>query len=200
VPLPITIALEPIDEARCRVILNRRLGGGVRRFPSASAAAAAGVPLAQALFDVPGISQVEVAENVVTLTRPGGAPWRVLEERIRYAITTALGADEQPRASAPADAATLDDNAMFEAVNRIFADMINPEIARHGGRVELLDVQDATVILRMLGGCQGCGMASVTLRQGIEATLRQQVPGVQGITDITDHAAGTNPYFAEAKK
>lgn len=70
-------------------------------------------------------------------------------------------------------------------------------VARHGGKVELLDVQDATVVVRMMGGCQGCGMATVTLRQGIETALRQAVPGVRGIRDITDHSAGKNPYYAQ---
>lgn len=70
-------------------------------------------------------------------------------------------------------------------------------VARHGGKVELLDVQDATVVVRMMGGCQGCGMATVTLRQGIETALRQAVPGVRGIKDITDHASGKNPYYAQ---
>src|SRR2546423_13662782 len=73
-------------------------------------------------------------------------------------------------------------------------------VARHGGRVELIDVQDAVVMVRMAGGCQGCGMADVTLRQGIEAMLQQHLPEVKGVVDITDHAAGSNPYFAAAKK
>jgi Fe/S biogenesis protein NfuA len=73
-------------------------------------------------------------------------------------------------------------------------------VARHGGRVELIDVQDAVVMVRMAGGCQGCGMADVTLRQGIEAMLQQHVPDVKGVVDITDHTAGSNPYFAAAKK
>lgn len=70
-------------------------------------------------------------------------------------------------------------------------------VARHGGRVELVDVQDATVVVRMRGGCQGCGMATVTLRQGIETALRQAVPAIRGIRDITDHSAGTNPYYRQ---
>lgn len=69
-------------------------------------------------------------------------------------------------------------------------------VARHGGKVELLDVQDATVVVRMMGGCQGCGMATVTLRQGIETALRQAIPGIRGLKDITDHASGKNPYYA----
>jgi Fe/S biogenesis protein NfuA len=87
------------------------------------------------------------------------------------------------------------DELIYAAVEEIFREEINPAVARHGGKVELVDVQDATVVVRMRGGCQGCGMAQVTLRQGIEAALRQAIPGVKGIKDITDHSAGTNPYY-----
>ena len=73
-------------------------------------------------------------------------------------------------------------------------------VARHGGVVELIDVQDAVVMLRLGGGCQGCGMADVTLRQGIEGMLNQYIPEVKGVVDITDHTSGANPYFSAAKK
>ena len=90
----------------------------------------------------------------------------------------------------------VSDDAIYDVVDRLFREEINPMVARHGGKVELLDVQDATVVVRMMGGCQGCGMATVTLRQGIETALRQAVPGVRGIKDITDHGSGKNPYYA----
>lgn len=90
----------------------------------------------------------------------------------------------------------LTDDRIYDVVDRLFREEINPMVARHGGKVELLDVQDATVVVRMMGGCQGCGMATVTLRQGIETALRQAIPGVRGIKDITDHASGKNPYYA----
>ncbi len=94
------------------------------------------------------------------------------------------------------DYGPVDDDLIYAAVEEIFREQINPAVARHGGRVELVDVQDATVVVRMRGGCQGCGMAQATLRQGIEAALREAIPEIKGIKDITDHAAGTNPYYA----
>ncbi len=90
----------------------------------------------------------------------------------------------------------VSDDDIYGVVDQLFREEINPMVARHGGKVELLDVQDATVVVRMMGGCQGCGMATVTLRQGIETALRQAVPAVRGLKDITDHAAGKNPYYA----
>ncbi|MDP8960217.1 MAG: NifU family protein [Actinomycetota bacterium] len=77
---------------------------------------------------------------------------------------------------------------------------INPSIASHGGRAELVAVEGDTAYLRLSGGCQGCGMATVTLSEGIEVAIREAVPEILHVVDVTDHAAGTNPYFESAKK
>lgn len=77
---------------------------------------------------------------------------------------------------------------------------INPSIASHGGHAELAAIEDATAYLRLGGGCQGCGMATVTLSQGIEVAITQAVPEITRVVDVTDHASGTNPYFEPAKK
>jgi Fe/S biogenesis protein NfuA len=77
---------------------------------------------------------------------------------------------------------------------------INPSIASHGGHAELAAVEGATAYLRLGGGCQGCGMATVTLSQGIEVAITQAIPEIIHVVDVTDHASGTNPYFEPAKK
>jgi len=77
---------------------------------------------------------------------------------------------------------------------------VNPAIASHGGHAELAAVEGATAYLRLGGGCQGCGMATVTLSQGIEVAITQAVPEINRVVDVTDHASGTNPYFEPAKK
>ena len=76
---------------------------------------------------------------------------------------------------------------------------INPALAQHGGFVELIDVKRNNVYLRLGGGCQGCGAADVTLKQGIERAIRDLVPRVGEILDTTDHAAGRNPYYSPGK-
>jgi Fe/S biogenesis protein NfuA len=77
---------------------------------------------------------------------------------------------------------------------------VNPSIASHGGHVDLAGIEGATAYLRLGGGCQGCGMATVTLSQGIEVAITQAVPEIERVVDVTDHASGTNPYFEQAKK
>ena len=86
------------------------------------------------------------------------------------------------------------------AVQEIIDSYINPAIAGHGGYVNLLDVRDQRAYIEMGGGCQGCGMANVTLKQGIEVAIKEGVPEVQEVVDTTDHASGTNPYFQPSKK
>jgi Fe/S biogenesis protein NfuA len=77
---------------------------------------------------------------------------------------------------------------------------VNPSIASHGGHAELAGIEGATAYLRLGGGCQGCGMATVTLSQGIEVAITQAVSEITQVVDVTDHASGTNPYFEQAKK
>src|ERR1039458_3544280 len=83
---------------------------------------------------------------------------------------------------------------------QVLDEQINPAIAAHGGRADLVAVEEDTAYLRLSGGCAGCGMAAVTLSQGIEVAIRESVPEIVNIVDVTDHASGTNPYYEAAKK
>ncbi|MFC2176970.1 NifU family protein [Actinomycetota bacterium] len=82
-----------------------------------------------------------------------------------------------------------------ERITQLLDDHINPSIASHGGYVRLLDVDGSTAQLEMGGGCQGCGLAAMTLRDGIQAAILHNIPEIEEIVDATDHMAGTNPYY-----
>lgn len=88
---------------------------------------------------------------------------------------------------------------LVDRVKRVIDERINPGVATHGGRVSLVDIRDNIVYVRMGGGCQGCGMASVTLTQGIKQMIKDTAPEIVDVRDVTDHAAGENPYFESAK-
>ena len=103
-----------------------------------------------------------------------------------------------PAIGAPPPAGLSGDVA--QRVIQLLAQQVNPSIAAHGGRAELVAVEQGTAYLRLGGGCQGCAMASVTLSQGIEAAIIQAVPEITSVVDVTDHQSGTNPYFEAAKK
>lgn len=87
-----------------------------------------------------------------------------------------------------------------QRVSQVLNQSINPQIAAHGGRADLVAVEADVAYLRLSGGCQGCGMATVTLSQGIEVAITKAVPEINRAVDVTDHASGTNPYFEPSKK
>jgi Fe/S biogenesis protein NfuA len=89
-----------------------------------------------------------------------------------------------------------DEDKLRAKVQQILDEQINPAIASHGGTISLIDVQENRLFIKMGGGCQGCASANVTLREGVERAIREQVPEVGEILDVSDHAAGTNPYYA----
>ena len=80
-------------------------------------------------------------------------------------------------------------------VHQLIQEQINPGLASHGGRATLLDVRDGKVYLEFGGGCHGCGMVEVTLKRGVEATIKSEIPQITEVLDTTDHASGTNPYY-----
>ena len=107
-----------------------------------------------------------------------------------------------PAAAAPAaDMPEADlSGPVAQAVLRVLDESINPSIAAHGGHAQLVAVEEDVAYLRLGGGCVGCGLASVTLSQGIEVAIRDAVPEINRVVDVTDHASGTNPYYEAAKK
>lgn len=108
----------------------------------------------------------------------------------------AIGGQLQIRAPKIKGTAPQESASLVERVNWIVKHEINPQLAQHRGHVAVQEVTgDGVVVLRFGGGCQGCGMADVTLKQGIEKTLLTKVPGVTAVRDATDHDTGQAPYM-----
>jgi Fe/S biogenesis protein NfuA len=91
-----------------------------------------------------------------------------------------------------------DDTA--ENVAILIEDRVNPSVAVHGGRVALVDFDDDIAYIDMQGGCQGCGLATVTLREGIERLILEEVADVKSIVDVTDHEEGENPFYRRGQE
>jgi Fe/S biogenesis protein NfuA len=89
---------------------------------------------------------------------------------------------------------------LADQVAQVLAEAVNPAIAAHGGMAELVSVDGTVVYLKLGGGCQGCGMAQVTLKSGIERILLESIPELTDIVDVTDHASGADPYYQRSKK
>lgn len=92
------------------------------------------------------------------------------------------------------------DGPVADRIRHVLETQINPSIVAHGGFAELVNVEDDTAFLRMGGGCQGCGLAQVTLSQGIAVAIQDAVPEINHVVDVTDHESGTDPYYESSKK
>lgn len=101
---------------------------------------------------------------------------------------------EAPNAGIPKPTGPIAD-----ALQKVLEEKINPNVASHGGWISLVAVEDETAYLRFGGGCQGCGMVNVTLKQGVERIIFDEVPEITRVLDVTDHASGSNPYYQPAK-
>lgn len=119
--------------------------------------------------------------------------------QIDYA-TLATGGQLQIRAPKIKGVAPAESASLVERVRWVVENEINPQLAMHKGHVTLTEVTaDGIVVLNFGGGCHGCSMVDVTLKQGVEKTLREKVPGVTGVRDATDHAAGSAPYLPHGR-
>lgn len=87
------------------------------------------------------------------------------------------------------------DDSRAQKIQELIDTRINPSVASHGGNIQLLDVTEDSVYVHMGGGCQGCGQASATLKQGVQTMIQEEFPEIVNVIDTTDHAAGTNPYY-----
>ena len=89
-----------------------------------------------------------------------------------------------------------EDSPLEDQINYVLYNEVNPSLAAHGGEVSLLEItEDKLAVLKFGGGCQGCGMVDVTLKEGVEKTLLEKVPGLSGVKDSTDHTNTDNAYF-----
>ena len=194
----IAITGEPISDAMCRFTVDRPVYPD-KSFYFDSQAAAKDSLLAERLFQIEGIRSILISHELVTITKSTGVEWPMIGKAIGSAIRAHLATGE-PAVSEVARRKIPPADQIRKVVQQVLDTDINPSVAEHGGVVRLIDVKDNVVYVQMGGGCQGCGMADVTLKYGIETAIRAAVPGIGDILDVTDHASGRNPYFTPAKK
>jgi NFU1 iron-sulfur cluster scaffold homolog, mitochondrial len=147
-----------------------------------------------------GLRVVAADDGVVTLAADGSpGAVRPILRRIEAQIRAAVpGVTAVKLASA--DPALPEAGDLGGAAQLILDAEINPAIAAHRGRVTVAGAADGWIRVRLEGGCQGCSLAEVTLRQGIEPVLRARLPQLTGVVDVTEHEAGTEPFFSPAKR
>jgi Fe-S cluster biogenesis protein NfuA len=180
----------------CRFILDRPVLPDASAFFREREEARRHSALAAELLAIPGVESALIADNTVTVGAAHAVDWPALG--IGNVIRKHL------RSGAPVVTPEYFDTLPTEgdlkwAIQDLLEREINPAVGQHGGWVELIDVKRNNVFIRLGGGCQGCGAADITLKQGIERAIRDLAPAVGEIFDTTDHASGRNPYYAPSK-
>ena len=188
---PLRIRAEPSlhDGDTCKFVLDDVLHSGPPLHCTRDHATDA--PLATRLFAVEGVTQILIDGTTLTVSKAPQARWAELAPY----IGAALRAHVQSGAAAVSLVPSLDDAAVAKRVTEVLEQEVNPRVESHGGSISLVDVKDGVVYVSMSGGCQGCGAAKITLARGVETSIRQAVPQVKKIIDVTDHQAGQRPYY-----
>lgn len=189
-PARITATVSSADPRVCAFTLDQSIFEGSSLCRNVSAAK--GSPLFERLFALPGVAQVWVSGDRVTVACEEPQPWDVAAKSFAQAIRAAL-ADGRPLVGADLPHASME---LLDRVRTALSSDVNPGLAKHGGQAELVGIRDGVAEIRLTGGCQGCGAAKMTLSYGIEQTLRTKIPELMGVRDVTDHAAGAKPYFS----
>jgi Fe-S cluster biogenesis protein NfuA len=189
-----TAAVSPSDPRVCAFTLDHSiLDGSVICRDMASAR---GSPLFEKLFELPSVVQVWVAGDRVTVACAQPQHWEIAAKTVAQAIRSALSiAGRLPVVQRP-----LFQENLTERVRDVLSSEINPGLAQHGGKAELVAVRNGVAEIKLTGGCQGCGAAKMTLSLGIEQSLRAKIPELLGVRDVTDHAAGERPYYSGTGK
>ena len=190
----IRIMATPVTTASCKFTVDRPVyAEGSFYFGSKEKGQAS--PLAKRLFDIEGVMSVLISHDEVTVNKGGNFEWQDVGKQVGAAIREHMRSGE-PAVGEDLVSSIPPAEELRGKIEEVLENEVNPAVAGHGGVVTLIDVQDNNVFIKMGGGCQGCGMAAVTLKHGVETAIRQAVPEVGAIYDTTDHAAGRNPYYA----
>ena len=198
-PVSIRAEVSLADPDACKFTVSRTVHpGGPFFFESRDHAA--GSPLVERLFQLPGVAHVLVAGNVVTVGKESNTGWSGLNASIGAVIRSQLLTGICAIFESPlhAGAGKRSDTEVRATVQDLLDRVVNRSIASHGGQISIVDVRDGKLLIAMSGGCQGCTASQVTLKDGFELMVRRIAPEIVNIVDTTDHAAGKKPFYARA--
>ncbi len=188
------------DPDTCKFTASRTVHPGGPFFFHAKELAA-GSPLAERLFALPGVAHVLITENVVTVGKHSGTSWSALKSGIGTEIRAQLVSGVPAILDAPrtAGASGRTDAEVRTVIQELLDRQVNPAIKAHGGKISIVDLTDGNLFITMSGGCQGCAASALTLRRGFEVKVRRVAPEIVDIVDTTDHTAGTKPFFERGR-
>jgi Fe-S cluster biogenesis protein NfuA len=185
--------VDPHNPEICRFTSERTLYVGTKTVANVNEAKE--FPLAERLIGLAGVTKIQLIGHLLVVTKTVDKQWSEMGKEIEAVLTAFLISGLALTPEDVHDHMMLIGRSTREKVQYLIDNQINPGVAGHGGFVRVLDVSDGSVYLKLGGGCQGCGAADFTLKQGIESIIKRAVPEIQTIIDVTNHSAGANPYY-----
>ena len=192
----VTIEVDQRNSNVCRFTSTRTLYVGTRNVHGKDDAK--GLPLAERLMCLSGLEKIQLIGHLLVVTKTADRVWEDLSKEIDSILTSYLISTQALTPDDVAEKMMLMGRSTKDKVQYLIDMQINPCVAEHGGSVGVVAVKDNIVYLRLYGGCQGCGAADFTLKQGIETIVKRAVPEIAQIIDLTNHSAGMNPYYQRA--
>ena len=181
----------------CRFTSSRTLYVGTKKVNDEHDAR--GLPLAEKLICLVGVEELQLIGHLLVVTKRADREWTDLGNEVESILTSYLISGQALTPEDVQEKMMLIGRNTREKVQYLIDAQINPGVAEHGGSVQIVDVKDGGVYLRLHGGCQGCGAADFTLKQGIETIVKRAVPEIHQVIDLTDHGAGMNPYYQRSE-
>jgi Fe-S cluster biogenesis protein NfuA len=191
--IQVTVEVDQRNSNVCRFTSTRTLYVGTRNVHGKDDAK--GLPLAERLMCLSGLEKIQLIGHLLVVTKTADRVWEDLSKEIGSILTSYLISSQALTPDDVEEKMMLMGRSTKEKVQYLIDMQINPGVAEHGGSVGVVAVKDNTLYLRLYGGCQGCGAADFTLKQGIETIVKRAVPEIAQIIDLTNHRAGMNPYY-----
>ena len=191
--IQVTIEVDQRNSNVCRFTSTRTLYVGTRNVHGKDDAK--GLPLAERLMCLSGLEKIQLIGHLLVVTKTADRVWEDLSKEIGSILTSYLISSQALTSDDVEEKMMLMGRSTKEKVQYLIDMQINPGVAEHGGSVGVVAVKDNILYLRLYGGCQGCGAADFTLKQGIETIVKRAVPEIDQIIDLTNHGAGMNPYY-----
>jgi len=163
-------------------------------------------PLAQKILGFPWADAVLIGKTYVAISKEDWVEWEDLEGPLIELIGTHLShaneseIEENPVQELKSSVTGHSSDPVTQAIERLLEVEVNPAVAAHGGFISLVEVVEDQALIRMEGGCQGCGSARATLKEGVERAILEAVPEIKEVVDVTDHALGENPFYASQNR
>jgi Fe-S cluster biogenesis protein NfuA len=189
----ISSEIDPHNPDVCRFTSERTLHIGTKTVCNMNDAE--GIPLAQELMRLPDIARLQLIGHLLVVTKKSASDWKKITLEVEEILAAFLVSALALRPEDVLDQMMLLGRSTRDKVQYLIDTQINPGVAAHGGAVQVIDVTDGILYLQLHGGCQGCGAADFTLKQGIEQIVRKTIPEIKSIVDVTNHSAGLNPYY-----